>query len=121
MTVKGSIQTILRGLKSIGGVVGSAVVSKEGLIIGFSFPKNFDPVLIGAMVSSMDASAESVTLELQKSSPESILVKTDSGFLLVNPVGAHLLVVLADKAATIGILMYESVKAGDKLKKILSN
>jgi uncharacterized protein len=117
---KEEIETILRKLSAIGSVEGSAVVSRDGLLIADALPKNIDGEIFSSMSATMHGAAETAISELKKGACHSSMAESDKSVILslgVNP--TFLVVSLAQKGVNLGLLRVGMRKAAATIAKML--
>ena len=119
-TEREKIEDILRSLLSIGDVEGTAVVSRDGLLIAEALPKNLDAEIFSSMSATMHGSAETAISEIKKGVCEMSMAESDRSAIVsigVNP--TFLLVALASKGVNLGLLRAKIKKASSDIAKML--
>jgi len=119
-TQRGQIEEMLRKLASVGQVEGSAVVSRDGLLIADAVPKNIDAEIFSSMSATMHGAAETAMSELQKGEAKTAMVESDKSIIIsygVNP--TFILVAIAGKGVNLGLLRVELKKTSEQIAKLL--
>jgi uncharacterized protein len=119
-TQKESIETVLRKLSAVGSVEGSAVISRDGLLIADALPKNIDAEIFASMSATMQGAAETAISELKRGVCQTSMAESDKSLILslgVNP--TFLVVVLAQKGVNLGLLRVEMKKTAASIAKML--
>jgi len=119
-TQREQIEEMLRKLASVGQVEGSAVVSRDGLLIADSVPKNIDAEIFSSMSATMHGAAETAMSELKKGQAQTAMVESDTSIIIsygVNP--TFILVAIAGKGVNLGLLRVELKKTSELISKLL--
>jgi uncharacterized protein len=114
------IEEMLRKLASIGQVEGAAVVSRDGLLIADSLPKNIDGEIFSSMSATMHGAAETAISELKKGVCQMTIAESDKSLITslgLNP--SFILVGLASKGVNLGLLRAEMKKTSAQIAKML--
>jgi predicted regulator of Ras-like GTPase activity (Roadblock/LC7/MglB family) len=94
--VKGkSLDTLLIDINNIDGILGSIIVSKDGLVIANTMPDNIDKDLIGALTSSLFSNIDVQVKKLSKGTLKRLTVETDLGIFVLTEIEMGTLVVLS--------------------------
>jgi predicted regulator of Ras-like GTPase activity (Roadblock/LC7/MglB family) len=118
MSTKNLIDEILRGLKTVGGVMSSAVVTRDGLLVSADTSPDVDAETFAAMSASMMGSAETAVTEVKGGTAGRVIVESEHSKLIALGAGPKvLLVVLATREAPLGLIL---LKLGDAARKISS-
>ena len=121
-TKKEQLETILSNLKSVGGILNSAVISRDGLLVASDLTKNIDGDTFAAMSAAMEGAAETAVSELKQGELKQIIVDADEGKLITLSAGKKaLLVVLTKPEINIGLVLLELGRASDKLSNLLGD
>jgi hypothetical protein len=72
---KDRLLRILKGLSSIGDVDGSAIVTRDGLLIASDLPSDVDSETFAAMSATMIGAAETAVGELKKGTVERVIAE----------------------------------------------
>ena len=118
MSTKSLIDEILRGLKAIGGVVSSAVVTRDGLLVSSDASPDVDAEIFAAMSASMMGSAETAVTEVKGGTAGRVIVESENSKLIALGAGPNvLLVVLTTREVQLGLIL---IKLNDAARKISS-
>jgi uncharacterized protein len=110
----------LRKLAGIGNVDGAAIVSRDGLLIADSLPKNVDSEIFSSMSATMHGAGETAISELKKGVCNFTMAESDKSLVIsmgINP--TFLVVSLATKGVNLGLLRVEMKKTAEEISKIL--
>jgi len=117
---RGQLEEILNKLRNVGEVEGCAIVSRDGLLIADSLPKNIDSEIFSSMSATMHGAAETAISELKVGNPETTMAESDKNTIIVMGVNkVFLLVLLAQKGSNLGLIRVELSKAAEKIKTIV--
>jgi hypothetical protein len=120
MSIKEDLEKVLMGLDKIGGVEGSCIASKDGLLIATNISDERHAETIAAMSATMLGAAETAANELKKGVPDKVIVETKEGKIVASGAGPKaLLVVMANSEARLGLMLMEMVKAIEKIKVVI--
>ena len=119
---KDKLTKILKELDSIGDVIGSAVVSTEGLCIAADIGEGVDEDTFAAMSAAMQGAAETAAAELKQGRLRQIIVDAEEGKIITISAGEKaILVILATSKINLGLALLELGKASGKISDILEN
>jgi len=115
------LEEILKNLTAnIPEILATAVVSVEGLPIASMMPTEIDDTHIAAITAAMLSLGERAALELNKGPLEQILVRGESGFIMVMGAGANaVLTISATKDVKLGLIFLDCKRACEKISKIV--
>jgi uncharacterized protein len=119
-TEREKLEEILAQLRNIGDVDGCAVVSRDGLIIADSLPKNIDSEIFSSMSATMHGAGETAISELKVGVCHTTMAESEKNTVIatgVNPV--FLLVVLSSQKANLGLIRIEMKKTAEKIKVLV--
>ncbi len=120
MPKKDELDVVLKELSSIGGIEGSAVVTRDGLLIDSVMLQDVDADTFAAMSATMMGAAETAISELKKGSVSIVLVEAKDAKIVTTGAGEQaILVVMAKPTINLGLVLVELKKAVNKIKKIL--
>ena len=120
-TKKAQLETILSGLKKTGGIQGSAVISRDGLIVASDLSENVDADTVAAMSAAMQGAAETAVQELNQGELNQIIIDSGKGKMISIGAGENaILVVLGDVKVNLGLVLLALGKAKSKIADILS-
>ena len=110
---------ILEGLKKVGGIGGSMIVSRDGLKIA-SDVSNIDADTFAAMTAAMQGAAETAATELNQGEAGQIVIETTKGKIISVGAGKRaILVVMTGKKINLGLVLIEMGKCSEKIANIL--
>ena len=119
-TKKDSLIEILQGLRKMGDVVGSSVISTEGLMIASDLGENIEGDTFAAMSAAMQGAAETAVSELKQGTLKQIIVDADEGKIITISSGKKaILVILAKSEINLGLALLELGRASGKISGIL--
>jgi uncharacterized protein len=119
-TNREQIETWLRKLSAVGQVDGTAVISRDGLLIADALPKDVDAEIFSSMTATMHGAAETAMSELKKGICKMTMAESEKSIVIslgVNP--TFLIVALAGKGANLGLLRVEMRKIAQQISKML--
>jgi predicted regulator of Ras-like GTPase activity (Roadblock/LC7/MglB family) len=118
-TKKEKLVKILEGLKDIGGIIGSAVISKDGLAIASDIGEQ-DIDTFAAMSAAMEGAAETAVSELKQGELKQIIIDADEGKIITISTGEEaILVILAKRSINLGLVLLEIGRTAGKIADIL--
>ena len=119
-TVKEMLEKVLDGLRSVGDIEASAIVSRDGLLMASDMAIGINAETFAAMSATMLGAAETAATELGRGLPDRIIVESEETKLIAIGTGPKaLLVVMTSPEAGLGLILIELEKAADKIKMIL--
>ena len=119
-TVKEMLEKVLDGLRSVGDIEASAIVSRDGLLMASDMAIGINAETFAAMSATMLGAAETAASELGRGLPDRVIVESEETKLIAIGTGPKaLLVVMTSPEAGLGLILIELGKAADKIKMIL--
>jgi len=116
MSLKILIETTLHGLKKIGSIDASAVVTRDGLLVASDISSGVDAETFAAMSASMVGAAETAMIEVKGGNPDRVIVESETAKLISLGAGEKaLLVVLTKRDAPLGLVL---LRMGETARKI---
>lgn len=113
-----SILSDLNG--SSADIEGSAVISTDGLMMAAMLPATMDEDRVGAMGAAMLSLGDRTSQELARGSLEQVLIKGDTGFVLMTHAGPEAVVaVLAKPEARLGLIFLDVKRAAEAITKTI--
>jgi hypothetical protein len=115
------LEEVLQDLDRMSNIEGSAIVSRDGLVIVSHLPTRVARESFSAMSATMLGAGETAMMELARDPPERVMVETKTTRMVI--VGASpetLLVVLCKYNVNLGLLFIQTQKAVEKIKEIMS-
>ncbi|NOZ54584.1 MAG: hypothetical protein GXP08_15865 [Gammaproteobacteria bacterium] len=114
----GSILSELNG--SSVDIEASAVISTDGLLISSVLPQSLDEDRVGAMSAAMLSLGDRTAQELSRGELEQVLVKGNSGYILMTYAGQDAVItVLAKPKAKLGLIFLDVKRAAENISKVL--
>jgi len=118
-TKKEQLEEILNELKNTGGIIGSAVVSVDGLVIASDL-KEKDVETFAAMSAAMQGAAETAVGELGQGNLNQIVAEAEKGKLIAISSGEKaILVVMTNSDINLGLILLEMRKASGMITDVL--
>jgi len=114
---------ILKGLVSAeNGIIGALIATPEGFPIASYPPEVFrEEARVSAAIAAIFATSERNALDVAREHVDYVAIKTEKRYILLRLVGEdHILSVITDEKAKLGIVMRDINKAIEQLKKILA-
>lgn len=98
----------------------SAVISIDGLMMAAMLPAGLDEDRVGAMSAAILSLGDRTAAELGRGSLEQVLVKGDSGYVLMIHAGEEaVLTVLATPQAKLGLIFLDVKRAASAISKVI--
>lgn len=98
----------------------SAVISTDGLMIAAMLPQGMDEDRVGAMSAAMLSLGDRTAAELGRGTLEQVLIKGDTGFVLMTHAGEEAVVtVLAKPKAKLGLIFLDVKRAAENISQML--
>jgi len=117
---KEQLIAILQTLKKIGDLLGSSVISRDGLTIVSDLSQDIDEETFAAMSAAMQGAAETAVSELKQGELNQIIIDAEKGKIITISAGEKaILVVLAKPAIKLGLILLEMGKASNKISGVL--
>jgi predicted regulator of Ras-like GTPase activity (Roadblock/LC7/MglB family) len=117
---KEKLEKILKSLDDIGDVLGSAIISSDGLSISSNLNEDADAETLAAMTAAMHGAAETAMSELKQGKLRQIIIDAEHGKLVTISAGENaILVVLAKPQINIGLALLELGRASGKISDVL--
>ena len=116
------MEKILDELAQIKDVKGTLLVGKDGLVIASAGNFQNDPDFVGASISELFSTAETMSAErFSAGKPNRIFLEAESRTFVVYEVTEDaILAILTEPAANLGIIKIETDSAVKKLKEMLT-
>ncbi len=117
MMATGNVGTVVKELKSRISGLAAALVSRDGLVLYADVPSGVYTETFAIMCATILGAAATANTELNRASPERILVEgNDSKTLIVGCGKKALLVAVVDQSADVPKIFAEVSKVADLLK-----
>ncbi len=98
----------------------SAVISTDGLMMAAQLPAGLDEDRVGAMGAAMLSLGDRTAQELSRGKLEQVLIKGDSGYVLMTHAGSEaVLSVLAKSEARLGLIFLDVKRAAESIAKLV--
>lgn len=111
-TKKEFLAALLKELNQTAGIEGSAIVSREGLLVVSCLPNAVDAETLGALSATMFCAAETASRGLRAEDMERVIVESGSAKIVAVGAGrSFILVSLAGPDASLGLVLMEIRKA----------
>src|SRR3972149_5531145 len=111
---------ILKSLRKVGDIQGSAAISRDGLVIAADLSKDVDEETFAAMSAAMQGAAETAVSELKKGRLNEIIIDSERAKLI--SVGAGelaILVCLTKREINLGLARLEINRTAKKITSLL--
>lgn len=119
-TKKEKLDRVLTKFMQVGQISAVGIVSAEGLLITSIMPPDMNERIVGALCSTIMASAETASSQMGTGIVDEVNVKTERGILLLKPAGEKaLLVALAEAKAQFGLITVEIEMRAKQVQEIL--
>ncbi len=98
----------------------SAIISTDGLMMAAQLPSGLDEDRVGAMGAAMLSLGDRTAQELSRGTLEQVLIKGDSGYVLMTYAGHEaVLSVLAKPEARLGLIFLDVKRAAEAIAKLV--
>lgn len=112
------LSDLLKGLEEEGDVEGSAIVTRDGLLIASGLPEDIDSETFAAMSATMLGAAETAVCELKKDEVGIIIVEGKEAKLITRNAGLNaFLVAMVSTDANLGLILIEMSKVSKEIEK----
>lgn len=119
-TTQEKLEAVLVDLETAGGVDGSAIISRDGLVVVSRIPAEANSESFAALTATMAGAAETSVMLMDKGAPDSILVETEQVKLVTVGAGSELfLAVLGASDANLGMLRLAIKKAAGEVLQLV--
>ncbi|MEJ2388383.1 MAG: roadblock/LC7 domain-containing protein [Chromatiaceae bacterium] len=113
-----SILTELNGTSA--DIEASGVISTDGLMMASQLPAGMDEDRVGAMSAAMLSLGDRTAQELARGSLEQVLVKGQTGYVLMTHAGNEAVVtVLAKPNAKLGLIFLDVKRAAENISSLI--
>ncbi len=113
------MENLLPQLNSVPGILGSMVCSREGQVVGFSFPRIFDLEMMKEAASILADS--SVGLETITGSIGLIDLRYSDSRIIIKPTQKAFLLLMCSKNVNLQLLVISCSVAAHKIEKLLTD
>ncbi|MCU7931759.1 MAG: roadblock/LC7 domain-containing protein [Candidatus Thiodiazotropha sp. (ex Codakia rugifera)] len=98
----------------------SGVISTDGLMMASQMPAELDEDRVGAMSAAMLSLGDRTAQELSRGSLEQVLIKGESGYVLMTGAGGEAVVtVMAKPKAKLGLIFLDVKRAAENISKLV--
>ncbi len=113
-----SILTELNGTSA--DIEASGIISTDGLMMASVLPAGLDEDRVGAMSAAMLSLGDRTAQELARGTLEQVLIKGDSGYVLMTYAGSEaVLTVMAKPNAKLGLIFLDVKRAAGSVAELL--
>lgn len=113
-----SVLTELNGTSA--DIEASGVISTDGLMMASVLPAGLDEDRVGAMSAAMLSLGDRTAQELNRGELEQVLIKGDSGYVLMTYAGNEaVLTVMAKPNAKLGLIFLDVKRAAESITELL--
>ncbi|MGM5488016.1 MAG: roadblock/LC7 domain-containing protein [Nanobdellota archaeon] len=120
ITKKEELNEVLHKLDSLGDVEGSAVITRDGLLVSSDFRTDTNAETFAAMSATMFGAAETAVSELNKGEVLRVITETKGYKLVAMGAGnTSVVVTLVNSDTNLGLILVELQKATEKVKSIM--
>jgi len=121
-TKKEQLIAVLQNLRKIGDLIGSSVISRDGLTIASDLAKDIDEETFAAMSAAMQGAAETAVQELKQGDLDQIIINAQRGKIITTSAGERaILVSLSKPSINLGLILLELGRTGRKINNILGD
>ncbi len=119
-TKEEDLKKILDDFESIGNVIGSAVVRRDGLMIISSLPKEVNSKAVAAMAAAIVGTGETASRELSIGELSQVVVESVSGKLISVGAGADaIFTALIKPKANMGLVLMNMERSSKKISVVI--
>ncbi len=113
-----SVLTDLNGTSA--DIEASGIISTDGLMMASVLPAGLDEDRVGAMSAAMLSLGDRTAQELNRGALEQVLIKGDSGYVLMTYAGDEaVLTVMAKPKAKLGLIFLDVKRAAESIVELL--
>ena len=114
------LEEVLKKLANVGGVEGSAIVARNGLLITSDLPKDIDERRFGAMSATMMGAIETAATTLKKGLVKRVTAEIESTTIITMGAGSKaILVVAASPSSNLGMLLIDMEDHSKTIREIM--
>lgn len=118
MLSRDMVEPVLSDLKKTGKIDATAVVSRDGILVGAEIPPEVHGETFAIMSATMLGAAITANSELNKNMPSKVIVESDDGITIVAGAGINSILVVSSKSDDKAEIIKFTDTAIDKLKKL---
>ena len=113
-----SIDKELEKLENYGGIIGTAIVKRNGLLISSKLPRDIDERKFGAMAATMYEAIETAVSTLEKNQISHLTVEFNEYQLIIVAIDDNIILVsLMDLNINLGLILIEIEESIKNIKK----
>jgi len=112
------MERILAELNKTTGVIGSFLVTEDGIIVASDFPQGMEAEDVGALASSIINAASRATERMDQGHMEGLILETEKNKIFFRPSRVGYLVTITTRDANIGLIRVEMRNAVKQLRDI---
>lgn len=114
------LEDILKALGEIGDIIGSAIVRRDGLLIGSNLPSEVNAKAVAAMAAAIVGTSETSTKELTIGEFNQVIVNASNGqYVSIGAGGEAILICLLKRTANLGLVLLEMDRSAKKIGRII--
>lgn len=114
------LNVAMKKVVAVSGVVGVAIVARNGLLIASELPRDIDERRLGAMTATMMGAVETTGVTLNKGSVKRVTAEVEHAIIVAMGAGPKALIVCtADNSVNLGMLMLEMEEQAQIVRNIL--
>jgi predicted regulator of Ras-like GTPase activity (Roadblock/LC7/MglB family) len=111
----------LRKLEFTGGIIGTAIVEKNGLLITSRLPRDIDERKFGAMAATIHGAFETALTHIEGENINHITIELEGYELIVMGLDKLILISLLEINKNLAIALIEMEQTLNKFKTIINN
>lgn len=98
----------------------AALISEDGLMIASALPQHIEEGRVAGMSSTLLSLGTRAAIELERGNLEQVLIRGTQGYaVMMNAASGTMLLVLASRAAKLGLIFLDMDRAVKEIAKIL--
>lgn len=111
------MQEILYDLNRSRGVIGSLLVSPDGMLIASDFKVEMDQELIAAMAASLINTMQKSIQSINEDSLTQAFIEASNGNIFLLDVGVGILALITEKKSNVGLIRLEMKSAAHRISQ----
>ncbi len=116
-----NIDKELQKLENLGGIVGNAIVKRNGLLISSKLPRDIDERKFGAMAATMYGAIETAVSTLKRNQINYLTVEFNEFQLIILEINENIIIVsLMDSNIDLGLTLIEIEESIKNINKIIN-
>ncbi|MDG6257026.1 MAG: roadblock/LC7 domain-containing protein [Methanomicrobiaceae archaeon] len=114
--LKEKIQGLIDAVMALDGVVGCALISREGRMLGSTLGENVPGSVLAAMSATVAASTDAAASILHMKNPSLVLCESEDGTLSISSAGeTALITAIIDRSADVNALKVQLANIGRRV------